>query len=60
VAPGVFAAELAYLRDHEWAQTADDVLWRRSKLGLHLDAAQQHAIAAWLQAPLESRAVAAR
>src|SRR6185437_15660053 len=28
--------ELRYLMQHEWAQTADDVLWRRSKLGLHL------------------------
>jgi glycerol-3-phosphate dehydrogenase len=28
--------ELRYLMRHEWAQTADDVLWRRSKLGLHL------------------------
>ena len=27
-------AEAAYLMTHEWAQTADDVLWRRSKLGL--------------------------
>jgi len=27
-------AELRYLVAHEWAQTADDVLWRRSKLGL--------------------------
>jgi glycerol-3-phosphate dehydrogenase len=51
VAPDVFAAELAYLRDREWAQTAKDVLWRRSKLGLHLDEAQQQAVAAWLAAP---------
>ena len=28
------AAEVRYLMDQEWAQTADDVLWRRSKLGL--------------------------
>lgn len=28
------AAELRYLVEHEWAETADDVLWRRSKLGL--------------------------
>ncbi|HEY1541427.1 MAG TPA: glycerol-3-phosphate dehydrogenase, partial [Xanthobacteraceae bacterium] len=28
--------ELRYLMRYEWAQTADDVLWRRSKLGLHL------------------------
>ena len=27
-------AEVRYLMEHEWAQTADDVLWRRSKLGL--------------------------
>jgi glycerol-3-phosphate dehydrogenase len=30
------AAEVRYLMDHEWAQTADDVLWRRSKLGLRV------------------------
>jgi glycerol-3-phosphate dehydrogenase len=28
------AAEVRYLMRKEWAQTADDVLWRRSKLGL--------------------------
>jgi glycerol-3-phosphate dehydrogenase len=26
--------------DREWAVSADDVLWRRSKLGLRLDAAE--------------------
>ncbi len=35
---GVFEAELQHMRDREWAQTAEDALWRRSKLGLHLDA----------------------
>ena len=34
------AAELRYLMTKEWAQTADDVLWRRSKLGLRLTPAQ--------------------
>jgi glycerol-3-phosphate dehydrogenase len=29
------AAEVRYLMREEWAETADDVLWRRSKLGLH-------------------------
>ena len=29
-------AEVRYLMAHEWAQTADDVLWRRSKLGLRV------------------------
>jgi len=28
------AAELRYLVEEEWAETAEDVLWRRSKLGL--------------------------
>jgi glycerol-3-phosphate dehydrogenase len=44
VAPGLFEAELHYLHDHEWARSADDVLWRRSKLGLHLDAVQREAV----------------
>lgn len=34
---GVFEAEIAHMVQREWATTADDVLWRRSKLGLHLD-----------------------
>ena len=29
-------AEIRYLMRHEWAETADDVVWRRSKLGLVL------------------------
>jgi glycerol-3-phosphate dehydrogenase len=28
--------EVKYLRDNEWVQSADDILWRRSKLGLHM------------------------
>jgi len=47
VAPGLFEAELNYLHAHEWARTVDDVLWRRTKLGLHLSAAEQAAVAAW-------------
>jgi len=49
IAPGVFASELAYLRDCEWARSGDDVLWRRSKLGLHLDDAGRAAVAAWMR-----------
>jgi glycerol-3-phosphate dehydrogenase len=37
LAPGLYEAELRYLRDNEWATRADDVLWRRSKLGLHME-----------------------
>ena len=32
------AAEVRYMMRHEFAETADDVLWRRSKLGLHVGA----------------------
>lgn len=32
----VHEAEIAYLIAQEWAQSAEDVLWRRSKLGLHV------------------------
>jgi glycerol-3-phosphate dehydrogenase len=37
-------AELRYLVEHEWAQSADDVLWRRSKLGLKASAQDRAAI----------------
>ena len=47
VAPGLFEVELDYLFQHEWARSADDVLWRRTKLGLHLSAGQREAVAAW-------------
>jgi len=38
------AAEVRYLMQKEWAQTADDVLWRRSKLGLRFSEAQRVAL----------------
>ncbi|MBM3562466.1 MAG: glycerol-3-phosphate dehydrogenase [Alphaproteobacteria bacterium] len=41
---GLTEAEIAYLREKEWARTADDMLWRRSKLGLHMADAQQQAL----------------
>ena len=37
---GLTAAEVDYLRTEEWAVSAEDILWRRSKLGLRLDPAQ--------------------
>lgn len=49
VLPGVYAAELRYLFQQEWARTAEDILWRRSKLGLHLPADAQPRLDAWLR-----------
>lgn len=33
---GLTAAEVDYLARREWARSAEDILWRRSKLGLHV------------------------
>ncbi|MFT7722534.1 MAG: glycerol-3-phosphate dehydrogenase [Roseateles sp.] len=47
VAPGLFEAELRHLVAQEWARSADDVLWRRGKLGLHLAPAEREAVHDW-------------
>src|SRR5699024_4503868 len=33
----LFESEAQYLMDYEWACTAEDILWRRSKLGLRFN-----------------------
>ncbi|GLH79982.1 glycerol-3-phosphate dehydrogenase [Bradyrhizobium sp. SSBR45G] len=43
-----YERELAYLREREWAVTADDVLERRTKHGLHLTRAEREAFEAQL------------
>jgi glycerol-3-phosphate dehydrogenase len=50
IASGLFSAEVAYLMDHEWATCAADILWRRSKLGLHLPANAEQVVDAWMRA----------
>ncbi|HVC01904.1 MAG TPA: glycerol-3-phosphate dehydrogenase [Steroidobacteraceae bacterium] len=50
IAPQLFEAELEYLKDQEWAATGEDVLWRRSKLGLCYDAQQAARVHAWFGA----------
>ncbi|WP_373352833.1 glycerol-3-phosphate dehydrogenase [Pseudoroseicyclus sp. CXY001] len=42
--------EVLWLKAHEWAQTAEDILWRRSKLGLHMSPTERQALADWLGA----------
>ncbi|MCP8941091.1 glycerol-3-phosphate dehydrogenase [Alsobacter sp. SYSU M60028] len=49
-------AEVDYLMDHEWARTAADVLWRRSKLGLRVDADGVAALEAYMRQRRAGRA----
>ncbi len=42
---GLTERELRYLVEHEWAQTAEDVLWRRTKTGLLMTPAQRERVA---------------
>jgi glycerol-3-phosphate dehydrogenase len=43
-------AEVRYLMANEWAVSAEDIVWRRSKLGLRLSAAEVAAIDEWMAA----------
>ena len=45
---GLHEREVAYLTRYEWAETAEDILWRRSKLGLHVPARAQAELEQWL------------
>lgn len=43
-----YEAEALYLIEKEWAQTPEDILWRRTKHYLHLSPAERQAFADWL------------
>ena len=46
---GLFEAELDHFVRNEWATTADDVLWRRTKMGLHIGAEGRAAVERWFE-----------
>ena len=48
LADGVYEAELRHAVTREFVRTADDFLWRRTKLGLHLGTADREAVATWI------------
>lgn len=50
IAPHLYEVELRHLVEREWARTADDVLWRRTKLGLHMTPVQRDAVRDWMHA----------
>lgn len=53
---GLFGREVDYLCREEWAVSAEDILWRRSKLGLFMSEAEQQSLAGYLQRRELSRA----
>ncbi len=42
-------AEVNYLIQFEWAKTADDVMWRRTKLGLHMSEDERTVFTNWFK-----------
>ena len=50
VVPGLFEAEIDYLIDHEWARSSADILWRRTKLGLHVAPGSAALVDEWIGA----------
>ncbi len=46
----LYEREARFLIDHEWAETAEDILTRRTKHGLHLSGAETAGFEAWLEA----------
>ena len=47
---GLTERELRHLIDAEWARSAEDVLWRRGKLGLRFGNDEARALANWFEA----------
>lgn len=45
---GLYQAEVEYLIKTEWARTAEDILWRRTKLGLLFNIEEQEKLQEWL------------
>jgi glycerol-3-phosphate dehydrogenase len=50
VLPGLYERELEYLCREEFVGAAEDILWRRTKLGLHLPGADLAPLEDWLTA----------
>ena len=48
------ASEVSWLMDHEYARTAEDVVWRRSKLGLRMSAVEIADLDKWMNRRLRS------
>jgi glycerol-3-phosphate dehydrogenase len=59
IGDGIYEAELDYLVSEEWAETVEDILWRRSKLGLHVSRQTHERLTEWLARHLQPAAMMA-
>lgn len=57
---GLTEREVTYLRSHEYAETVDDIVWRRTKAGLHMTQADLAALGHWWHGHASSRCYADR
>lgn len=51
----LYACEVDYLRKHEWAVEVEDILWRRTKLGLRISEQQQAQLKSYLGTAASTR-----
>jgi len=55
---GLYEIEIKYLIDHEFAKTAEDILWRRTKIGLHAEKRTALALESAMPDYLQERKIA--
>jgi len=51
----LYQREVDYLVEHEWAQTVDDIIWRRTRLGLYLQPSERERLASYLDGSFDMR-----
>jgi glycerol-3-phosphate dehydrogenase len=52
---GLYRLEVDYLTQNEWALTSEDILWRRTKCGLAMTAAERETFVTWFSANIATR-----
>lgn len=56
MAHDLYEREVRYLMEHEYARSAEDVLWRRTKRGLHASPAEIEQLDSWMKVQLQNAA----
>src|SRR5699024_8933980 len=56
----LYQAEVDYLIENEWARTTEDIIWRRSKLGLRMTEAETRTLTTYLEQTVANTAWSGR